>query len=271
MLSQMQRLNDELLLRLQKALQQNRELRSQLKEERKGEEIDDEWDERDDELSKLHPGWRYLKPYHRVISKIDHRHPRLFETLLEAKTAEEEAKTEAEAAPTPYTIRDVSAAEELLNYCREELKNQERLDEHRLLASSPPHPGATVSRGVQTTPDYSLISTATQTPMNPRKQSRSAQTPNPKPMHFQSTQTPNPNPMHSRSTQTSSPNPMCSRSTQTSPVDSFSRRITAELPDADLGGKTYVDHSPLVAHDEHPILRCNFFRPPAHRQINDPH
>ena len=72
MLSQMQRLNDELLLRLQKALQQNRELRSQLKEERKGEEIDDEWDERDDELSKLYPGWRYLKPYHRVISKIDH-------------------------------------------------------------------------------------------------------------------------------------------------------------------------------------------------------
>ena len=78
-------------------------------------------------MSKLYPGLRYLKPYHRVISKIDHRHPRLFETLLEAKTAEEEA------APTPYTIRDVSAADELLSYCREELKYQEHLDEHRLL------------------------------------------------------------------------------------------------------------------------------------------
>ena len=39
------------------------------------------------------------------------QNPRLFETLLEAKTAEEEAESKAEAAPTPYSIRDVSAAD----------------------------------------------------------------------------------------------------------------------------------------------------------------
>ena len=99
---QLQRLNDELLLRLQKALHQNKELKNQLKEERKGEEINDEWGERDDDLAEQHPGWCYLKPYHPVISKIDRRHPRLFETLLEAKTAEEEAESKAEAAPKPY-------------------------------------------------------------------------------------------------------------------------------------------------------------------------
>ena len=86
-MNQLQRLNDELLLRLQKASHQNKELKNQLKEERKGEEIYDEWGERDDDLAEQHPGLRYLKPHHRVISKIDRRHPRLFETIIEAKTS----------------------------------------------------------------------------------------------------------------------------------------------------------------------------------------
>ena len=102
MLNQLQRLHDELLLSLQKALHQNEELKNQLKEEQIRAEIDDEWSERDDELADQQPGWRYLKPYHRVISKIDLRHPRLFESLLKAETAEEEARSKAAAAPKPY-------------------------------------------------------------------------------------------------------------------------------------------------------------------------
>ena len=45
LLIQLQRRNDELLLRLKKALNQNKELRNQLKEKREVEEIDDEWSE----------------------------------------------------------------------------------------------------------------------------------------------------------------------------------------------------------------------------------